>query len=161
MSSWGSKSISTFVRRRRYTRMEHRPAVTSAKVDRVAAALAERDRLIGPYSKPADKLVLRVTSSVFETDAHQQRHFELRLSWYVCINLCAANDPRVRNMLVLYIQETCIRCVSGSWHMVIVMSLFVTRLVDECFVASLLNISPGTVYSTMPVCVSCARRRWH
>lgn len=90
MSSWGSKSISTFVRRRRHMRMEHRPAVTSAKVDRVAAALAERDRLIGPYSKPADKLVLRVTSCVFETDAHQQRHFELRFSWYVHIRSCVA-----------------------------------------------------------------------
>eukprot|EP00037_Helgoeca_nana_P015754 m.147595 g.147595 ORF g.147595 m.147595 type:complete len:1197 (-) comp23157_c0_seq1:132-3722(-) len=81
MASWGKKTMSSFVRRRRYTRFEHKPAVTASKVDRVAAALAERDVLVGPYGTMAEKLALKATSCVFSTDAAEKRHFDIRFSW--------------------------------------------------------------------------------
>jgi hypothetical protein len=54
---------------------------SALQVDRVAAALAERDVLVGPYGTMAEKLALKATSCVFSTDAAEKRHFDIRFSW--------------------------------------------------------------------------------
>lgn len=53
----------------------------SPQVDRVAAALEQRDALVGPYGQLADKLTLMVTSCICTTDEKEKRHFEVRFSW--------------------------------------------------------------------------------